>query len=164
LGAASEPCRSIKKYFPCHVVPRRSCALCPSTSFQCFFGGRAVYLHHLPQVLAQLGLDPELAHPQLSHIIVSSAFLLLPGCIALSAHGLGSTAQALMPLFSGILQCSQISASMRLFLVISCLVCFQAIIYCPQHSTFYSCCDMHAILAEQRAWRGNRRTGRVALL
>lgn len=46
----------------------------------------AVYLHHLPQLLRQLGLPEDIMAPQLQHCAVSAIILLLPGCLALGAH------------------------------------------------------------------------------
>ncbi|CAL8472261.1 g11803 [Coccomyxa elongata] len=61
----------------------------------------AVYLHHLPQLLQQLGLDPDLVEPQGSHILVSTLVLLAPGFLALGAHGLYVLADALSAALSG---------------------------------------------------------------
>lgn len=62
---------------------------------------RPVYLHHLPQLLQQLGLDPDLAQPQGSHILVSALVLLAPGFMALGAHGMYELADALSAALSG---------------------------------------------------------------
>ena len=61
----------------------------------------AVYVHHLPQLLQQLRLDPDLAQAQGSHIAVSTLVLLAPGCIALGAHGLAELADAMSALMPG---------------------------------------------------------------
>ena len=65
---------------------------------------RPVYLHHLPQLLQQLGLEPDLAQPQSSHILLSTLVLLAPGILALGAHGLYELADALSAAVSG--ECS----------------------------------------------------------
>lgn len=46
---------------------------------------RAVYLHHLPQLLHQVGLQASLADPTLQHCEVSAVILLLPGALAVGA-------------------------------------------------------------------------------
>ncbi|EIE23428.1 hypothetical protein COCSUDRAFT_53335 [Coccomyxa subellipsoidea C-169] len=61
----------------------------------------AVYVHHLPQLLQQLGLDPDLVQAQTPHIIVSTLVLLAPGCIALGAHGLAELADAVSAMLPG---------------------------------------------------------------
>ena len=45
---------------------------------------RAVYLHHLPQLLQQLGLQNDIAAPTLQHCAASALVLLLPGALALA--------------------------------------------------------------------------------
>ncbi len=62
---------------------------------------RPVYLHHLPQLLQQLGLDPDVAEPQGSHILVSTLVLLAPGFHALGAHGLYVLTDAVSAALSG---------------------------------------------------------------
>ena len=44
---------------------------------------RAVYLHHLPQLLQQLGVQTDIATPTLQHCAASALVLLLPGVLAL---------------------------------------------------------------------------------
>ncbi len=47
----------------------------------------AIYVHHLPVVTSQLGLDPALLDATLPHCIASLSILTLPGLLALGAHG-----------------------------------------------------------------------------
>lgn len=49
-------------------------------------GASAVYLHHLPQLLRQFGVDDDVVASQLQHCAVSAVVLLLPACLALLAH------------------------------------------------------------------------------
>ena len=49
-------------------------------------GASAVYLHHLPQLLRQFGIDDEVVASQLQHCAASAVVLLLPVCLALLAH------------------------------------------------------------------------------
>ena len=46
----------------------------------------AVYLHHLPQLLRQLGLQADIATPTLQHCAASAVTLLLPGALAAGVH------------------------------------------------------------------------------
>ncbi len=61
----------------------------------------AVYVHHLPQLLQQLGLDPDLVQAQTLHISISTLVLLAPGCIALGAHGLAELTDAVSAMLPG---------------------------------------------------------------
>lgn len=54
--------------------------LCASEIPQCTL---AVYLHHLPQLLQQVGLQADVATPTLQHCAASALVLLLPGILAL---------------------------------------------------------------------------------
>ena len=45
-----------------------------------------MYLHHLPQLLRQFGVDDDVVASQLQHCTVSAVMLLLPACLALLAH------------------------------------------------------------------------------
>ena len=49
-------------------------------------GASAVYLHHLPLLLRQFGVNDDIVAPQLQHCAASAVVLLLPGCLALLAH------------------------------------------------------------------------------
>jgi hypothetical protein len=54
-----------------------------------------VYVHHLPQLLAQLGLgERALLQPRGAHIALSAALLALPGGVALAAHAAGLAADS----------------------------------------------------------------------
>lgn len=46
----------------------------------------AVYLHHLPQLFSQLGIDPIPLQSQPYHIAVSCLTLLIPGALAATLH------------------------------------------------------------------------------
>lgn len=56
----------------------------------------------MPQVLLQLGLDTDLALPMTNHILLSMAFLLLPGCLALGMHELTGVADFVSAQVSGV--------------------------------------------------------------
>lgn len=47
---------------------------------------RAVYLHHLPQLLHQVGLPADIATPTLQHCAASAVTLVLPGALAVGLH------------------------------------------------------------------------------
>ena len=46
----------------------------------------AVYLHHLPQLLRQVGLQADIAAPTLQHCAASAVTLVLPGALAVGVH------------------------------------------------------------------------------
>ena len=50
----------------------------------------AVYLHHLPQLFEQAGLDPVALQSQPYHIGVSCLVLLVPGALAAAMHATGA--------------------------------------------------------------------------
>ena len=50
----------------------------------------AVYLHHLPQLFSQLGIDPTPLESQPYHIAVSCLTLLIPGALAATLHASGA--------------------------------------------------------------------------
>ena len=52
----------------------------------------AVYLHHLPQLLRQVGLQADIATPTLQHCAASAVLLLLPGALAAGVHGVSPLA------------------------------------------------------------------------
>ena len=56
----------------------------------------AVYLHHLPQLVHQLGLQPGIAAPTLQHCAASAVTLLLPGAMAVGADWASPLADLVM--------------------------------------------------------------------
>lgn len=48
----------------------------------------AIYVHHLPQLLGQVGLGPGLLQDQASHVTATAVVLLLPGAVAAATDGL----------------------------------------------------------------------------
>ena len=47
----------------------------------------AVYVHHLPQMLGQVGIGPALLQDQASHVAATAVVLLLPGAVAAATDG-----------------------------------------------------------------------------
>ncbi|KAI8465837.1 MAG: cyclic nucleotide-binding protein [Monoraphidium minutum] len=57
----------------------------------------AVYLHRLPELEAQFGVDPALFAPKLPHILASAAIMAVPGALAWAFDAAGRAALAAAP-------------------------------------------------------------------
>ncbi len=84
----------------------------------------AVYVHHLPQLLTQLGFDPLLLDTNTPvHILATVAVLTLPGGAAAATDGLMRlVAGELLPLVAVALCCNILCCTMLCCAVLCCAV------------------------------------------
>jgi hypothetical protein len=111
----------------------------------------AVYVHHLPQLLAQLGIDPVLLDTSTPvHILATMAVLTLPGAAAAATDGLMRlVAGELLPMVAGgvVLCCNVLCCTMLCCAVLCCAVLCCAVL--AAQSCGVSCPILLCCIAER---------------
>ena len=103
----------------------------------------AVYVHHLPQLLTQLGFDPLLLDTNTPvHIVATVAVLTLPGAAAAATDGLMRlVAGELLMVASGVaLCCDTLCCTMLCCAVPCCAVLCRAVPCCAALCRAVPCC------------------------
>ena len=103
----------------------------------------AVYVHHLPQLLTQLGFDPLLLDTNTPvHIVATVAVLTLPGAAAAATDGLMRLVAGELPMVaSGVaLCCDTLCCTMLCCAVPCCAVLCRAVPCCAALCRAVPCC------------------------